>query len=235
MGAVMTWGAAARARQTSPWRRQGLWWLLSGVVLLILIQLLGVAPPILEYLAPGLGQDLAMMFGLLSGTALASLLLGRAPSSQDTSLRDTGTGLLMPRFADETAETLIARDARVGESRVVLVVIVLGDAEALVRRYGKGLLERLLALIADTLKSQCRGADLPFRLSSRELAVYLHCDGLEQAEAFGRRIDMLLSSQQLDWQGDVLKPTVKMGFAAHKPGLRLEDLRAAARQPLAAL
>jgi GGDEF domain-containing protein len=139
----------------------------------------------------------------------------------------------MPRFANEAAETLIARDTRIGQSRLVLVVIVLGDAEALVRRYGKGPIERLLALIADTLKTQCRGADLPFRLSSRELAVYLHCGGLEQAEAFERRIEMLLSSQQLDWQGDVLKPTVKMGMAAHKPGLRVEDLRAAARQRLA--
>jgi GGDEF domain-containing protein len=233
MGNAVNPGASVGERRSALWRRQGLWWLLSGVGLLLLVQLLGLAPPVLDSLAPGLGQDLAMMLGLLGGTVLASLLLGRAPSNEETGLRDRNTGLLLPRHADEIAGTLVARDVRAGDSRLVLAVMVLDEADALIKRYGKEPMERLLAMVAETLKTQCRGADLPFRLSKRELAVYLHCGGLEQAEAFRRRMQMLLGSQQLDWHGDVLKPGVRMGMAVHRPGLSLTALRVAARERLA--
>ena len=233
MGNAVNPDASVDERRSTLWRRQGLWWLLSGVGLLLLVQLLGLVPPVLDSLAPGLGQDLAMLLGLLGGTALASLLLGRAPSNEGTGLRDRDTGLLLPRHADEIAGTLVARDARAGDSRLVLAVMVPDEADALVARYGEEPMQRLLAMVAETLKTQCRGADLPFRLSKRELAVYLHCGGLEQAEAFRRRMAILLRSQQFDWQGDVLKPSVRMGMAVHRPGLSLADLRIAARERLA--
>jgi GGDEF domain-containing protein len=207
--------------------------LFSGVVLLSLVQLLGVAPPILEKIAPGLGQDLAMMLGLLAGTALASLLLGRAPSNDETGLRDSKTGLLLARHAEETLVTLVARDERAGESRLVMVIIVLAEGDAVASRYGREPAERLLAMVAETLRTQCRGGDLPFRLSAHELGVYLHSDSLEQAAAFNRRMDMLLGSQQLEWQGDVLKPLVCMGMASHRRGMPLGELRTAARKQLA--
>ncbi|MCB1637103.1 MAG: hypothetical protein KDI51_21130, partial [Xanthomonadales bacterium] len=66
------------------------------------------------------------------------------------------------------------------------------------------------------------------------LAVFLHCREADQAVAFGRRLSMLLSGQQLDWHGDLIKVTVSMGIALRETGESMEQLNARAAARLAA-
>jgi GGDEF domain-containing protein len=115
----------------------------------------------------------------------------------------------------------------------VLVLLSLSEADTVTRRYGQDALAALLTRVATTLGSQCRASDVPFRHSADSLGVYLHCDSIEQADAFGRRIRMLLASQQLEWRGDVLKPTVAMGVAAVEVGVALPQLYRRAEGALA--
>ena len=49
--------------------------------------------------------------------------------------------------------------------------------------------------------------------------------------AFGRRLAMLLSGQQIGWRGDLIKVTVGMGVALRRTGESLEQLEWPPRWP----
>lgn len=226
-------GAAIAARHGQR-GRLGMAWLLIGIVAaLLLAQWLGAASAAIDLLAPGATADSALLGGLLTGGGLAYFLGRQRQPRADAALYDQATGLLRRAPADAVAATLVARDERDGASRLALVVVGIEGADATAQRYGQRAVEQLLAMVAVVLRTQCRGADLPFRLQSRELAVYLHSDGIEQAEAFVRRIGVLLASQQLDWRGDVLKPVVRSAIVMHRVDQSLEALTQEARQRLA--
>lgn len=221
----MTDQSSARTRPTGRRGRAGAWCWLGGVVVMLLVVAgLGTGPLALAGIAEGVTSDTALIGGLLTGVGFGLLWLRRDREQIDDALRDPDTGLFTRDYATETATRLIARDRRVGQPRLALVMLSLDDADDVARRYGEPAVMLLLARIADTLRSQCRTADLPFRHAPYVLGVYLHCDGIEQADAFGRRIQILLGSQQLDWRGDVLKPVVGLAMATCVAGDDLSDL-----------
>lgn len=160
----------------------------------------------------------------LWGNAAALVALLRRRSAAQDTRRDPVTRLFNRSYADVIATRLIAQGEQDGQIGLVLVVLRIDAADEIARRYGRAAVERLLGLIAETVATQCRSADMPYRHGSRELAVLLRCDDIEQAEAFGRRIRMLLASQQLEWCGDILKPSVSQVATACEKGATLDTL-----------
>ena len=138
---------------------------------------------------------------------------------------DKLSGLYLEPCANEMAERLVARDERAGRSELALVVISIDGLEQLVARYGDDVLESVLGLVGRQVRSQVRGSDIAFRMRPFLLGVYLHCEETEQASAFGRRIAVLLTTQQLEWRGDEIKLTVSMGIANRRAGEDLDQLR----------
>lgn len=209
-------------------------WLVGATALLLISGGLGLIPSPFDAWLPALTSDVALLLGLVAG---AALLIWRVRSDGahhvGTVTRDDSTGLATRGYADAVVSRLIDCGGREGASRLALVLIEPEALGEIWRRYGKAAVEALLRTVAETLVNECRAADLPFRHSEQMLAVYLRCADLEQAQAFGRRIRMLLASQQLDWHGDVLKPMVLMGFAVHDAGQRLARLHASASKALA--
>lgn len=208
----------------------GFWGLLIGAFVVLLISnWLGIAPAAMARIFPGLSADTALLAGLLTGLGVAFVVVQRRRSDVDAALWDPATGLLQRAHADVVAARLIARDDRDGVSRLALALIEIADGDAIVSRHGQEAFERLLAMVAETLRTQCRGADLPFRLDSRILGVYLSTEGLASAEGFVRRVRVLLASQQLDWRGDVLKPAVTSKIVMRPAGQPLDALQNDAR------
>jgi diguanylate cyclase (GGDEF)-like protein len=173
---------------------------------------------------------------LLLGAALlcmlnAALLAHMRSAAMQSGVRDPDTGLYRRAYADEILPQWMARDDRGGHSELAALLLRVDYLDEIRRRYGIAGSERVLAAVGRLLSGQARGADLPVRYDDRQLVVFLHCAEAEQAVAFGRRIAMLLSAQQLEWRGDVIKVTASMGVALRRPGEPLDALlgRAAAR------
>ena len=211
--------------------RNRAWWLLVGAfVALVVSHWLGVAPAAIDRLSPKPGVDSVLLAGVLVGLGMAFVARRRA-SGIDHALRDPATGLMRRAHADDVAVRLLARDEREGASRLALVVFEIADADVIASQYGQPAIEHLLATVAEILHTQCRGADVPFRFDRRVLGVYLTAEGLASAEGFARRIAVLLASQQLDCQGDVLKPVVISKIAMHRVGQTLDALQKQALAP----
>lgn len=202
------------------------WGLLIGAFVVLLISdWLGVAPAAMARISPGLSADTALLAGLLTGLGMGFVVVQRRRSDVDAALRDPATGLLHRAHADVVAARFIARDDRDGVSRLALAFFEIADHDVIVSRHGQEAFERLLAMVAETLRTQCRGADLPFLFDHRVLGVYLTSDGLASAEGFAKRIEVCLASQQLDWRGDVLKPAVTSMIVMRPAGQPLDALQ----------
>jgi diguanylate cyclase (GGDEF)-like protein len=168
-----------------------------------------------------------VLLSLAAGVFLLSLAVFQRfqiPQAESEQF-DKLSGLHLEPSANEMVGRLVARDERAGRSEIALVVISIDGLEQLVARYGNEILKAALGLVGRQIRSQVRGSDIAFRIRPYLLGVYLHCEETEQASAFGRRIAMLLSTQQLEWQGDEIKLTVSMGIATRHAGEDLDQLR----------
>jgi diguanylate cyclase (GGDEF)-like protein len=174
----------------------------------------------------GLWGQAALLLGcvLLLGFAVISVLLERSAAAREAQLRDPVSGLYRREHADGFLARQLAREERQGTSRLALVLIRVDHLDLLRRRYGSDVVEQALRLVGRQVRGQTRDGDLPVRHAEGMFAVYLDADEIEQAQAFGRRISMLLLSQQLDWHGDVIKVDVSLGIALRVPGEGLDTL-----------
>lgn len=163
---------------------------------------------------------------------LVFLFWQRRSPSTDGSPRDRQTGLYQPAFVAESLRNQFAREDREGRSRVALVLIEIDDLDTLRGRYGRAAVESIGALLGRRIGSQVRVGDLPVRLNDSRFAVYLQCDELEQAAAFTRRVAMLLSRDQLEFRGDVVKLAIRSANVLRSPGESPESLLDRARQGL---
>ncbi|MCB1773408.1 MAG: diguanylate cyclase [Gammaproteobacteria bacterium] len=201
--------------------------------------LIGVA--LMQWVGGEAGGHWASATSAASGMVLLSLAAGvfllslavfqrfQVPPA-DREPVDKLSGLYLEPCANEMAGRLVARDERTGRSELSLVVISVDGLEQLVERYGDDVLEAALGLVGRQVRSQVRGSDIAFRMRPYLLGVFLHCEETTQASAFGRRIAMLLSQQQLAWRGDEVKLTVSMGIVTRRAGEDLDALRLRANE-----
>ncbi len=168
--------------------------------------------------------------GLLVGVAvmLIGVAVGLARHAHHTGsdglLRDPLTGLYRPDYVAEAVRQLVAHDDREGRSRLALVLIELDFLDDIRRRYGSSAVDELMVFVGRQVRGQAREEDLPMRDMDR-FHIYLRCDELEQADAFSRRLSMLLSGEQFEVQGDVVKVSVSMGAMVRRNGESLESLQ----------
>lgn len=188
-------------------------------------------------LAPLQGLPGAAAYPTLLATAVpvfAALVLGyglrrgRARAAG----QDPLAGLYSGPQADQVLPILMARDDRSGCSQLALVRVGVDRLDDLRRRYGDEAAARVLASLGRHIRSQTRGEDLPMRPDEHGFAVFLRCAEVEQAAAFCRRLATLARSDQLDWQGDVIKVALSMGVALREPGEPLDGLQARALEQL---
>lgn len=180
--------------------------------------------------AGGVMDTFAHRPGLLVGVAvmLVGVAVGLARHAHRTGsdglLRDPLTGLYRPDYVAEAVHQLVAHDDREGRSRLALVLIELDFLDDVRRRYGSSAVDQLLVCVGRQVRGQSREEDLPTRDADR-FCVYLRCDELEQADAFSRRLSMLLSGEQFEVQGDVVKVSVSMGARMRHNGEPLASLQ----------
>ena len=178
----------------------------------------------------GLLLGIALLAALLAGVAFVRVRRGYA----DTIARDAVTALYTRQYVDEMVPRLMARDDRGGCSELALVLIGVDFLDDIRQRYGDRVVDEVMRLVGRQICGQARADDLPSRFDDTHFAVYLHCREADHAVAFGRRLAMLLSGQQLDWHGDLIKVTVSMGIALRETGESMEQLNARAAARLAA-
>lgn len=159
---------------------------------------------------------LAIGFGLL--LVASTLLLRSRQTLSQAVMRDPLTGLYSRFYAAEALPGLFARDDRAGQSRLVLVRVEIDGLCDVRRRYGSRAAAVVLSTVGRHIRSQTREDDLPVEPDGEGFAIYLHCEEAEQARAFCRRLATLLRSEQLDWQGDVIKVSASMWITVRQVG-----------------
>ncbi len=184
--------------------------------------------------APVRGAEVLLPLGLLIVLTAAAFYFKAQPAARDAAIRDPLTGLHTRAYADDMVEGLIARDERAGASALAMMMLRPDALDEIQRRYGTAGVERVMALVGSQIRGQTRGGDLASSDDGSVFVVYLHCDSIEQALAFGRRIAMLLSAQQLDLQGDVIKITLGIGASMRDCGEPLAPFRARVAEKLVA-
>jgi diguanylate cyclase (GGDEF)-like protein len=173
----------------------------------------------------GGGEPLPWLLGgVLLALAAVALLFAYCRGAADGRIREPGSGLYLREHADDYLLGQIAREERLGASRLALVLIRVDYLDRIRRNYGDVVARQVVDLVGRQVCGQTRDGDLPVRHAADVLAVYLDCDEIEQALAFGRRISMLLMNQQLESGGDVIKVDVSLGIALRAPGEELESL-----------
>lgn len=176
---------------------------------------------------------LLLFGGLLLALAVALAIRMLRSSMADAHLREPVSGLYRRAYADEVMRGQIAREDRMADARIAVVLVRIRELAGLRRRHGAEVADQLVRIAGRQIDGQTRGGDIPTRHEADLLAVYLDCDELEQAEAFGRRIRMLLASQQFEWRGEVIKVEVGLGIARRQPGETIDALLARAGTALA--
>lgn len=167
-----------------------------------------------------------LLTGVAASLIAAALLLMRRDRARpvDELLRDPATGFYRRAYVDAMLANLMARDDRNGRSQLALVSIHVDYLDDIDRRYGKAASERLLQFCARQLRGQCRECDLPQR-NDNGFEVFLQCEDVVQAEAFCRRLTLLLAREQFEVEGDVLKVETRMGAAVRDAGESVDSLR----------
>lgn len=192
----------------------------------------GFGAPVVAAASGSPGQFPVEVVIVLSIVLVLLLLWRRRAPALDHSPRDRTTGLYQPAFVAESLRNQFARDDREGRSHLALVLIEIDDLETLRGRYGRTAVDSISALLGQRIGSQVRAGDLPMRVSDSRYAVYLQCDELEQAAAFSRRVAMLLSRDQLEFRGDVVKLTTRSVNVLRSPGESPDSLLERAGQGL---
>jgi diguanylate cyclase (GGDEF)-like protein len=159
---------------------------------------------------------LAVGFGLL--LVASALLLRSRQSLSQVVMRDPLTGLYSRFYVAEALPGLFARDDRFGHSRLVLVRVEIDGLNDIRRRYGSRAAALMLRTVGRHIRSQTREDDLPVEPDGEGFAIYLHCEEADQARAFCRRLATLLRSEQLDWEGEVIKVSASMWITVRQVG-----------------
>lgn len=188
-------------------------------------------PGVSSTAAPAAGTLLLFSGILLAVFAGVWLWRSRTPGNDPDAL-DALTGLYKRDHADRMVQARLEGDRADAPLRIALVIMQLDHMDRIEARYGRAAVNELLRLLGAQIQGQIRSGDLAVRYTYRQLAVYLYCQEIEQAQAFGRRIAMLSAAQQLDWQGDIIKVTVAMGIALHTTEETLAHLGASAEAKL---
>ena len=172
------------------------------------------------------GIPLALLLGAAVSLIGAAVMMARHVhrASIDGVLRDPASGLYRTGYVAEAVTQLTADDDREQRSRLALILIEIDFLEPMRQRYGRSAVDELLACVGRHVRGQARENDLPMRDGGR-FAVYLRCEELEQANAFSRRLSMLLSAEQYELQGDVIKVSVSIGAAMRSTGEALDSLQ----------
>jgi diguanylate cyclase (GGDEF)-like protein len=180
---------------------------------------------------PAALQPIAWLGGLLLVALPVYVLVSRRSRAGAVDpLRDPVSGLYRREHADAFIGRQLAREERAGVSRLALVLIRIDYLNDIRERHADAVVDEVIGLVGGLVQGQTREGDLPVRHAADLIAVYLDCDEIDQAQAFGRRISVLLMNQQLDRRGDVIKVDVSLGIALRAGG---EDINSLFRRAMA--
>lgn len=185
-------------------------------------------------IATAQGLPLWGLFAILVVIAGGAWARTRRAAEVADAHRDPVSGLYTQAYADEAVGAMIVRDDRAGGSRLALVLLRSDYDEQTHERYGDAGLRAERRFLGEQIRGQIRAGDLPSHLGDNMVAVYLGCEETEQALAFARRIGMLISGQQIDFHGDVIKVSASMGIVQRLPGESHDALVARAAERLGA-
>ena len=181
------------------------------------------------------GSSRLMLAGAAALLSVAALMVWRTRRQVvDSITHDPRTGLYRPGFVEESLRNQLALEDRQARAGVALVLVEIDQLSRLRDRYGQSAVSEVSALVGRQLRSQARAGDLPTQSGDGQFAVYLQCEELEQAEAFCRRVAMLLARDQLEVNGDVFKVAARMGVAVRQAGESLDGLQQRAQLQLRA-
>lgn len=163
--------------------------------------------------------------GMVLLFAAAGLLTrGRVSQTAENPLRDAPTGLYNRLYTDEVVPGMAARHDRSGESQLAMLLLKIDFLDDIRRRYGQAAVDAVLALLGRHVLGQSRDGDIAAHIDAERVVVFVRCQEVEQATAFGRRLSMLLAREQLDWRGDVIKITSSMGVVMRDLGESMDSL-----------
>lgn len=193
------------------------------VGLMIGVDQAGAAPtPVIAVSAMAAGMGLILIATMLFWWS--------RPNQPQTGLRDPVTGLYTAPYLEEVLPGLMARDDRAGHSSLILVRMGVDSIGEVRRRYGRQAENLVLAAVGRHIRSQTREDDLPVEPDGQGFEIFLHCTEIDQAQAFCRRLTTLLSNEQFDLQGDVVKVSVSLEVTSRQLGESLEALQQRAMQ-----
>jgi len=173
----------------------------------------------------GAAPAAAMAAGFVLLLAACVVLLQSLRDRASAALRDPVTGLYTSLYAAEVLPGLAARDDRDGRSRLVLVRVEIEAIEEMRCRYGGEAVELVMASVGRHIRTQTREDDLPVEPGVEGFSIYLHCEDIDQARAFCRRLATLLRAEQLDWNGDVIKVSAAMRITVRRLAESIEVLQ----------
>jgi diguanylate cyclase (GGDEF)-like protein/PAS domain S-box-containing protein len=104
--------------------------------------------------------------------------------------------------------------------------IGLDDAERLEQRYGHGVIEAALKMIAGTLDGNLGSLDALTRWTKAEFRVEVHYSSRVELADLAEKLVSLVRASTLEWWGDRLRATVSIGGATAQHGDSLESLEA---------
>jgi diguanylate cyclase (GGDEF)-like protein len=190
-----------------------------------------------EFLAPGqpLSQSWwATLFAFelvlyAVGTVLVTIMLVSERTiglHKTAALTDALTGMFNRRGFTETANEMIARQAKLGQS-VALLLFDIDRFKLINDGFGHPAGDEILKIFAATLTQTLRTTDLSGRMGGEEFAALLPCGQAEAAIA-AERVRLAFASSDIAVDDELVVTTVSTGIAAAAAPVKLEELLASA-------
>ena len=104
--------------------------------------------------------------------------------------------------------------------------IGLDNAERLEQRYGQGVIDAAIKIIAATLSGNLRSTDVLTRWSKAEFRAELHFGSRIELAGVAERLVALARLSKLEWWGDRLRPTISVAAVTAERGDTLDSLEA---------
>ena len=158
-------------------------------------------------------DELCSVFGNVLGQALANIVLF------DRATLDGLTGLFNRAFGLQRLLETLSLSARFPSSTAVLVIDV-DHFKQVNDRYGHATGDRVLAGVAQTIRSCCRDTDIPIRLGGEEFLLVLPRTDETAAGVVAERLRRAVEGWRGAADGQVLRISVSVGVAAAEAGDR---------------
>jgi len=171
------------------------------------------------------------------GTVLSREMIRRTLETErqayyEASIRDALTGLYNRYYMREMAKNLFQRQDREPTLAVDVAVFDIDHFKRINDSLGHDAGDRVLIAIADVLKSNVRGGDVPTRFGGEEFVVLLPVFGEASGRDTADRIRMAVAAKRFDGELGELRVTISAGVARRRRNETLDEVIARADRAL---